>query len=147
MLTGIAEVMVHKVTLVVDDEPSIRKYVSAILQLEHFQTVEAENGCDGLQIVCDLGNDLELVVSDIQMQMPNCDGLTFAHAVKEAFPSVPVILISGGAEPNTEGDAFVQKPFQPHALLEAIRNAVAHAAGTVVSDRRASLPATHPCGD
>src|SRR5258708_4910684 len=99
--------MVHKVTLVVDDEASIRKYVSAILQLEHFQTVEAENGCDGLQIVCDLGNDLELVVSDIQM--PNCDGLTFAHAVKEAFPAVPVILISGGAEPNTEVDAFVQK--------------------------------------
>jgi DNA-binding NtrC family response regulator len=86
--------MVQKISLVVDDEASIRKYVSAILQLEHFQTLEAENGCLGLQIVCDLGNDLELVVSDIQM--PNCDGLTLAHAVKEAFPAVPVILISGG---------------------------------------------------
>jgi CheY-like chemotaxis protein len=33
-----------RISLVVDDEPAVRKYISAILQREHFQTVEAGDG-------------------------------------------------------------------------------------------------------
>ena len=114
--------MGQRVSLVVDDEPAVRKYVAAILRQEHFQTVEAEDGAQGLQIVRDLGDDVVLIVSDIQM--PNAGGVAFARAVKAAFPAVPIILISGSAESDPEF-SFIRKPFPPGALRNAVRGLVA----------------------
>jgi len=107
------------VSLVVDDEPAVRKYVTTILQRENFQTLEAENGTHALEIVRELDGNLDLIVSDIRM--PNGDGLTFAQAVKDSFPDTPVVLVSGYAEADG-GFEFVEKPFSPSALLKAVRN-------------------------
>jgi CheY-like chemotaxis protein len=71
-----------RISLVVDDEPAVRKYISAILQREHFQTVEAGDGEHGLRIVQELGEEVALIVSDIHM--PNGDGVAFAQAVRAA---------------------------------------------------------------
>ncbi|HEY2016222.1 MAG TPA: response regulator [Bryobacteraceae bacterium] len=106
------------VSLVVDDEPSVRQYVRRILQRAHFEILEAEDGARGLQIVRDLNGDIDLIVSDIQM--PNGDGLSLAHAVKDSYPAVRVILVSGCAAPEP-GFEFVQKPFAPKLLLKAVR--------------------------
>ena len=114
--------MGQRISLVVDDEPAVRKYITAILNREHLQTVEAGDGTDGLRIVKELGDDVVLIVSDIQM--PNGDGVTFAHAVKAAFPALPIILVSGGAEPSPEF-GFIRKPFQPGTLVKAVRELVA----------------------
>jgi CheY-like chemotaxis protein len=114
--------MGQRISLVVDDEPAVRKYITAILNGEHLQTVEAEDGTDGLRIVRERGDDVALIVSDIQM--PNGDGVTFAHAVKAAFPALPIILVSGGAEPGPEF-GFIRKPFLPGTLLKAVRELVA----------------------
>jgi len=114
-------------SLVVDDEPSVRRYVSTILQREDFQTLEAEDGAHALQIVEDLDGGLDLIVSDIQM--PNGDGLSLAHAVKDSFPAVPVILISGYATQD-DGFEFLQKPFVPSVLVKAVRKLFAPKAST-----------------
>ena len=106
------------VSLVVDDEPSIRKYVSTILQREDFKTLEAEDGARALQIVEALGGRVDLIVTDIQM--PNGDGLTLARAVRRLFQAVPVILVSGNAQPDAAFE-FVEKPFSPSAILQAVR--------------------------
>ena len=108
------------VSLVVDDEPSVRKYVRNILEREHFRTLEAEDGSRALQIVQELGGGVDLIVTDIQM--PNGDGLRLAHSVKESFPAVPVILVSGETRPDPDaGFEFVQKPFLPMTLVTAVR--------------------------
>ena len=117
-----------RISLVVDDEPSVRKFISAILQREHFQTVEAGDGAHGLRIVQELGDEVALIVSDIHM--PNGDGVAFAQAVKAAFPAVPIILVSGQAEPHPEF-GFIRKPFLPSALLNAVREIVADNSRTV----------------
>jgi DNA-binding NtrC family response regulator len=72
-------------------------------------------------MVREMGSDLELIVSDIHM--PNGDGLVFAHAVKASFPGMPIVMMSGCAEPDP-GFAFLQKPFLPGALLETVRRLV-----------------------
>lgn len=112
--------------LIVDDEPSIRAYVKAILEREQFQTLEAQNGVEALHMVEKLGEILDLIVSDIRM--PDGDGITFACAVREIFPTLPIVFISGYAEVERQQHPsgafeFVQKPFLPGTLLEAMENA------------------------
>ena len=120
-----------RISVVVDDEPSVRKYISAILKREHFQTVEAGDGAHGLRILQELGDEVALIVSDIHM--PNGDGVTFARAVKASFPAVPIILVSGCAEPGSDFD-FIRKPFLPSALLETVRKLVADNSTTVPAE-------------
>src|ERR1035441_4624854 len=107
-----------RVSVVVDDEPSVRKYISAILRREDFQTVEAGDGAHGLRIVQELGEDVALIVSDIEM--PNGDGVTFAQAVSATFPAVPITLVPGWGNPLQDFRS-PRKPFQPSALLETVR--------------------------
>ncbi|MBZ5624426.1 MAG: response regulator [Acidobacteriia bacterium] len=119
------------VSLVVDDEPSVRRYISTILHREDFRTLEAEDGAHALQIVQELDGGVDLIVSDIQM--PNGDGLSLAHAVNKSFPAVPVILVSGNAKPDI-GFEFVQKPFLPATLMSAVRKLFARRVTTLLPD-------------
>lgn len=113
------------VCLVVDDEPFVRRYIGTILQREQFRTLEAEDGAHALQIVRELGGGVDLIVSDIQM--PNGDGLSFAQVIKQSFPTVPIILISGNICPDAGSDfEFVKKPFLPAALMSAVWKLVTH---------------------
>jgi two-component system, cell cycle sensor histidine kinase and response regulator CckA len=116
--------MERRISLIVEDEPAIRGYIKAILERECFETVEAGGGLRGLEILQDLGSEVDLIVSDIQM--PDGDGLSFAHAAAKSFPSVPIVLVSGYVGPDAVGPfEFVEKPFSPAALLRAVRKVVA----------------------
>jgi two-component system cell cycle sensor histidine kinase/response regulator CckA len=117
-----ASICVMPVSLVVDDEPTVRKYVSTILKRENFQTLEAQDGTQALRIVQELGGRVDLIVSDLQM--PNGDGLSFVQAVKNSFPGICVILISGNAQPDAAFE-FVKKPFLPTTLVSAVRRVLA----------------------
>src|SRR5260370_21541578 len=121
--------MLDRISLVVDDEPVIRLYISTVLKLEGFQSIEAGDGAHGLRVVQELGDVVDLIVGEIQM--PGGDGISFAQAVKKAFPEFPVILVSGRGEPAENFDGFVEKPFHARELLEAVRNAVAKTAVSV----------------
>jgi CheY-like chemotaxis protein len=114
---------VMRVCLVVDDEPSVRRYISAILQQEGFGTMDAEDGAHALQIVQELSGGVDLIVSDIQM--PNGDGLSLAQAIKHSFPAVPVILVSGNTKPDADFE-FVKKPFLPATLAGVVRKLFPH---------------------
>src|SRR5690242_6398777 len=111
--------MPRRISVVVDDEPSVRQLITGILQLEDFETVEADGGVEALEVVRDLGESVDLLISDVQM--PKGDGLHLARTVKAEFPSIPILLVSGRARPDGEYDAFVQKPFAAQKLLETIR--------------------------
>ena len=116
--------MSHKVALVVDDEPSVRNFIIAVLQDDGFWTLEAENGVHALELIRKLGAAVDLLVSDIRM--PRMDGITLACSVRAEFPAIPLILVSGYAEieeaklPNS-GFEFVQLPFHPVTLLSAVK--------------------------
>jgi CheY-like chemotaxis protein len=111
-------------SLVVDDEPSVRKFIIAVLQSDGFQTIEAENGVQALELIRKLGVTLDLLVSDIQMT--KMDGIMLACSVRSEFPAIPLILVSGYAEieqakiPNA-GYEFIQKPFPPSMLLKTVK--------------------------
>jgi CheY-like chemotaxis protein len=74
----------------------------------------------------DIGESLALIISDINM--PGGSGLTFAWAIRESTPTLPIVIISGSVEPellNQLKTSFevVEKPFVASALLSAIKQA------------------------
>ena len=118
--------MPHETCLVVDDESSVRAFLRAILERNQFHVIEAESAVKAAQTVQHFGDTIDLIVSDIRM--PGGDGITFASSVRDSFPLLPIILISGYAEPPwkrypSTSFVFVPKPFLPATLLSAITQA------------------------
>jgi CheY-like chemotaxis protein len=116
--------MPKKLSVVADDDPLVRTLVKFLLEAEGFHTIEAENGVQALGLVHSFDGVVDLLVSDIQM--PEMDGFTMACTVRTEFPLIPVVLVSGhaGIEPArilNAGFEFVQKPFQPATLLNAVK--------------------------
>jgi len=116
-----------KTILLVDDEETVRTYVKALLRNDGFEILEASDGLEALESIKQLRGSIDLLLTDVRM--PRMDGLALAHAVTDMFPEIPVLFISGysldiDAEKSrhpTKNCGFVQKPFFPKVLLDAVR--------------------------
>ena len=111
--------------LVVDDDPSIRQFVRAIVGSEGLETIEADSGAAALEIVTKLNGAVDLIITDVHM--PGGDGLTLANRVTAMFPAVRIVVMSAYEEYS--GDYhFLGKPFSWETMLEAVRRVLARAA-------------------
>ena len=96
--------------LVVDDEPSIRFLLSAVLESHGYVVDTAEDGFAGLRAV--QNNVPDLIITDLRM--PNMNGFEFLSSVRQRFPELPTIAISGEflachISQGPLADAFFQK--------------------------------------
>jgi len=96
--------------LVVDDDLLIRETVKLILESEGFEVLTAEDGVEGLH---SLSKSLpDLIISDLNM--PHMSGSEFLAVVRQRFPQIATIAMSGafssGEMPvGILADAFLQK--------------------------------------
>jgi CheY-like chemotaxis protein len=122
--------------LVVDDEPSIRETAALILEKEGYEVLTAADGVDALQT---LSKSLpDLIISDLNM--PRMSGFEFLAVVRQRFPHIATIAISGEyiTRDNPSGilaDAFLQKGHYTrkdlfHEIVELL------AASPIRSERR-----------
>jgi two-component sensor histidine kinase/CheY-like chemotaxis protein len=79
--------------LIVEDELILRMRAVDIVEDAGFTPIEAVNADDALAIL-ESRSDIELLFTDIQMP-GSIDGLKLAHAVRERWPSIKIILVSG----------------------------------------------------
>ena len=99
----------HRV-LVVDDEASNRDLISDLLESEGYHVVMAQDGLDALnQLAVPLP---DVIISDLRM--PRMSGFEFLAVVREKYPDVPLIAISGEFEgnevpPGVPADAYLEK--------------------------------------
>lgn len=111
--------------LLVDDEPSVRRFASRVLSEEGFVVEEAADGAEALDRVRDGGPPVDVVVSDVVM--PRLNGVELALALNALHPTLPVILISGYATGQLEGMGIATpcgilgKPFSGERLIEEVR--------------------------
>jgi response regulator RpfG family c-di-GMP phosphodiesterase len=85
----------HEPTLLcVDDEPSILSSLRRLFRPHGYRIFLAESGAAGLKIL--ETESVDLVISD--MRMPEMDGATFLKAVRERWPRVVRILLTGYAD-------------------------------------------------
>jgi putative two-component system response regulator len=113
--------------LVVDDEPELREFVSMSLELNNFDTVEAENGKKALQLL--QNEDFDCVVSDVEM--PEMTGPEFLKNFREINKIVPVIMLTGVKALNTVVEVmklgaqdYLVKPINVDELLIAVRKSL-----------------------
>jgi len=119
-----------KTILIVDDSITIRQTLALTLRSAGYDIEEA---CDGKDALSKLdGRKYQLIISDVNM--PVMDGISFAQAVKQlpAYRFTPVVMLTTVADESKKAAgkaagvrAWVTKPFQPPALLDAVAKLVA----------------------
>jgi CheY-like chemotaxis protein len=98
--------------LVVDDEVANREILSDFLTSEGYDVVTAQNGMEALnQLAVPLP---DVIISDLRM--PRMSGFEFLAVVRQKYPDVPLIAISGEFDGNevptgVPADAYLQKPY------------------------------------
>lgn len=80
--------------LIVDDQFAIRMLLMEIFQKEGYQTFEAANGLEALELAQRERPDLVL----LDMKIPGMDGLDILRKLKEGDPSVQVIMMTAYGE-------------------------------------------------
>jgi two-component system, cell cycle response regulator CpdR len=115
--------------LVAEDDDGVRHLVSRALRLEGHEVVACEDGEIALERLKEDDGAYDLVLSDIRM--PSMTGIELAHAVAEAWPNLPILLMTGYAEQREAAEdlarvilGVVDKPFTITAIREAVAAAL-----------------------
>ena len=113
--------------LVIDDEISMREFLSILLEKEGYSATSAANADIALDLIT--GQDFDLIISDIKM--PGQSGLNFLQEIRAMNKTTPVILITAFASPEDavvamKGGAYdyITKPFNVDEIKEIIKSAL-----------------------
>jgi two-component system response regulator PilR (NtrC family) len=113
--------------LVVDDEKSMRDFLSIVLKKEGYAVTTAEDGETASRLVQQ--EIFDLVLTDVKM--PKMNGLQVLKTVKETSPDTIVVMITAFASTETAIEAmkegaydYLTKPFQIEEVRLIIQNAL-----------------------
>jgi two-component system cell cycle sensor histidine kinase/response regulator CckA len=127
---GSEEILTGRETLLlVDDEEMILNVGKEIIETLGYMVIVASGGLEAVDIFA--RNKKEITVVILDMIMPDLDGGKTFDALKAIDPGVKVILSSGyGLNSEAESivqrgcKAFIQKPFNAHALSRVLREVI-----------------------
>uniref|UniRef100_UPI0035CB85D5 response regulator n=1 Tax=uncultured Sphingomonas sp. TaxID=158754 RepID=UPI0035CB85D5 len=114
--------------LLVEDEAMVRAVAERALVRQGYQVLTADNGEAALEVLEKSGRP-DLLISDVVM--PTMDGPTMVRHVRERYPDLPVLFMSGYAEETLRKSIdldhvlFLPKPFSVQQLAEAAKSAIA----------------------
>jgi len=111
--------------LIVDDEESMREFLSIMLQKEGYSVKTASNANDALTMI--EKEIFSLAVTDIKM--PGMDGIQLLTEIRKVSPDTEVVMITAFGSTDTAVEAmkkgaidYVVKPFQIDEMKIIIRN-------------------------
>jgi DNA-binding response OmpR family regulator len=116
--------MNKKRVLVVDDEFRIRKLVVDFLKRNDYETMEAENGEEAIDILFEENQKFDLIVLDVMM--PKYDGWYVLESIRD-YMTTPVVMLTARSDEYDQlkgfrmgADDYVTKPFSPSVLMARI---------------------------
>jgi len=122
--------------LLVEDDPHVRAVAARVLQDAGYGVQTASGGREALAYL--EATDYDVLVSDIVM--PGLSGVELAERAIALLPKLGVVLMSGYSHALLEAPAiadrrpeFVQKPFSPRRLVDAVQNALSGSEADKVS--------------
>ena len=107
--------------LIVDDNSAVRTITATMVRTLGHDAVEAAGGEEGLDL---LQHDRQFDLLIVDLAMPNMHGDEFAARARELIPGVPVLFVTGYAEPGRwqhSNDQALKKPFRIAQLAEKLR--------------------------
>ena len=114
----------NRAILVVEDELLLRLMAVDIVEDAGFEALAAATADEALAILEARADDVRLVFTDIQMP-GSMDGLGLAHAVRDRWPPVELVVTSGrcsiGANDLPDRGRFIAKPYDVHALSQVFQ--------------------------
>ena len=136
----------HRI-LVVDDDASVRRSMTRLLNAAGYEVSTAEHGFDALLQLRTAVPDV--IISDLNM--PQMSGFEFLSVVRRRFPEIPVIAVSGAYETGDHvpggviADAFYPKgQHRPERLLLTVAELLGTAAVRATNHQRQSAPVWMP---
>ncbi|MDP2833418.1 MAG: response regulator [Pseudomonadota bacterium] len=123
--------------LVVDDDTLMREVLKAILRSEGFAVAgEAKDGQAGLAQVERLRPDAVC----LDVNMPGISGLDTLKILRDKFPEVRVVMITGDASMATVREAvsfgavgYIIKPFNASRVADALKTALNPSSDSIFS--------------
>jgi FixJ family two-component response regulator len=113
----------HQSIVIVEDDAGMKKAIARLLRAAGFQPVSFASAEELLQT--EAANSAACLVLDIHL--PGLSGLELGRLLVTSGRAKPLIFITGQDEPSLRdearrvGCAYLRKPFEGKALLEAIR--------------------------
>ncbi|MBN2414457.1 response regulator [bacterium] len=116
--------------LIVDDDMGIRLLLSKFLQKQGFETVQAEDGLEAVEMAKEHHPDLIM----LDVVMPRMDGLTAARLIKFYKPlsNVPIVFLTAKDAKKeidlakaARADVYITKPFDVRQVIEIVGDILA----------------------
>lgn len=105
--------------LVVDDERTMLSLLEKILSQDGYQVYLATNGREALAVI--EKQHVDIIITDVKM--PELDGFGLLKIVKNEYPEISVIMMTGYGDTYTVKDAlllgadeYITKPFRSHEI-------------------------------
>jgi two-component system, OmpR family, KDP operon response regulator KdpE len=115
--------MANERIVIIDDEPSLIKFVGMNLRARGYEVAEAANGPDGVALVKDCAADLMIV----DIGLPGMDGFEVCGSVRD-FSDVPIIVLTASGNVADKiraldlgADDYLTKPFAVGELIARVR--------------------------
>lgn len=113
---------IHK-ALVVDDQPDVLNMAAEVFRTLGYEVLSANNAEEALNIL-KRNPDIEVLFSDVVM--PGMSGIDLGQKVRELFPNIKILLVSGYTEPalksknaNLDDFQFICKPYR---ITDIVKN-------------------------
>jgi two-component system, response regulator PdtaR len=110
--------------LVVDDEFLVRLNALSLLEEAGFGVLEAGSADEAIAVL-ERREGIRIVFTDINMP-GSMDGLRLAHAIRDRWPPIDIVLTSGRMcvrdEDMPERGVFLGKPYEPGELVQMVRS-------------------------
>ena len=115
--------------LIVEDQSEVRIFAARALRSYMYTVMEAANAEEALTVFEETPAPIDLVVSDVVM--PGASGPELMESLKERYPAIKVLFMSGYTEHVTvqnggigTDSVFVEKPFTAERLAAKVREAL-----------------------
>ena len=122
-----------KKILIVDDDVISNRVITATLTAAAYKVESLDNAAAAWELLCQQPHDYSLVLVDRMMM--GMDGMMLLHRIRThpQFQNLPVVMITGEAEPEEYEAAiaagafdFIYKPIEKELLLSIITKAISH---------------------
>ncbi len=113
--------------LVVEDDPAVLEYVTAVLTDLHYRVLTAIDGPSGIRMLETDGENIDLLLTDVVM--PGMSGRVLADQAKRMKPGIKILFMTGYSQNAIvhegrldQGVHLVQKPVTPTELANRVRD-------------------------